>query len=164
MSAAQQATQNPSAASGQIQEPMLPQVTDLPQATESEDLDMALESPETNEANEAEAFRKWIELEVLKIMKQQVNNSDVSQERIQAMANRTLDMVQPGMTVQQLFQKAILLNDGYPEFDSLTVKLIKEYEHKFKKKAVEQVAELVKSGDLDEAQDIVKRVLEFKMM
>ena len=103
-------------------------------------------------------------MEVLKIMKQQVSNKDVSQQRIQDMANRVLDIIQPGMDIQELFQNAIKLNDGYPEFDSVVIKLIKEYEHKYKKKAVERVAQLVKSGDLDEAQDVVKKVLEFKMM
>jgi hypothetical protein len=73
-------------------------------------------------------------------------------------------MIEPGMTIEQLFHNAIELNENYPEFDPLTVKLIKEYEHKYKRKAVEQVAELVRTGELDEAQDIVKKVLEFKMM
>ena len=122
------------------------------------------QGPKPLDTNDAEAFRKWIELEVLKIMKQQVSKQDVSQQRIQDLANRTLDMIQPGMTIEELFQNAIKLNDDYPEFDPLSVKLIKEYEHKYKKKAVERVAQLVKSGDLDEAQDVVKKVLEFKMM
>lgn len=122
------------------------------------------QSPEQTNAEAAEAFRKWIELEVLKIMKQQIGKSDVSQQRIQDMANRTLDMIQPDMSVEKLFHSAIELNDGYPEFDSLTIKLIKEYEHKYKGKAVERVSELVKSGDLEEAQDVVKKVLEFKMI
>ncbi len=122
------------------------------------------QSPEQTSADAAEAFRKWIELEVLKIMKQQIGKSDVSQQRIQDMANRTLDMIRPDMSVEKLFHSAIELNDGYPEFDSLTIKLIKEYEHKYKGKAVERVSELVKTGDLEEAQDVVKKVLEFKML
>lgn len=130
----------------------------------SEKQESLSQSPKNDSTNSAEAFRKWIELEVLKIMKQQIEKSDVSQQRIQDMANRTLDMIQPNMSVEQLFHSAIELNDGYPEFDSLTIKLIKEYEHKYKGKAVERVSELVRTGSLDEAQNVVKKVLEFKML
>lgn len=121
------------------------------------------QSPKVSSSSDDEAFRKWIEVEVLKIMKQQISNKDVSQKRIQELANRTLDLIKPGMTLQELFNNAIKLNDGYSEFDGLVAKLIKEYEHKYKKQAVEQASALVKQGQLDEAEDVVKKVLQFKM-
>ena len=166
MTDAQMIQQAPNLPASVLPPPISPASTDpnststITQDTHGEILS---QSPKITETNQAEAFRKWIEMEVLKIMKQQVSNKDVSQQRIQDMANRVLDIIQPGMDIQELFQNAIKLNDGYPEFDSVVIKLIKEYEHKYKKKAVEQVAALVRSGKLEQAQDVVKKVLEYKM-
>ena len=102
-------------------------------------------------------------MEVLKIMKELVGRKDVQSKRIQEIANRTLDLIKPGMTMGALFQAAIKLNDGYPELDPLVIKLMKEYEQKYKYKAIEQVTDLVENGKYDEAEDVVKKVLEFKM-
>ena len=111
----------------------------------------------------SEDFRKWIEMEVLRIMRELVSRKDVQSKRVQEIANRTLDFIKPGMTMGELFQNAIKLNSGYPELDPLVIKLMKEYEQKYKRKAIEQVTDLVEGGKYDEAQNIVKKVLEFKM-
>ncbi|OGK39933.1 hypothetical protein A3F34_01910 [Candidatus Roizmanbacteria bacterium RIFCSPHIGHO2_12_FULL_44_10] len=111
----------------------------------------------------SEDFRQWIEMEVLRIMRELVSRKDVQSKRVKEIANRTLELVRPGMTMGELFQNAIKLNNGYPELDSLVIKLMKEYEQKYKHQAIEQVTNLVENGHYDEAQNVVKKVLEFKM-
>lgn len=131
---------------------------------ETENQDGASVDSKGFSTNQTEAFRQWIEGEVLKIIQQQLQNVDVPEARIQELANRALDLVKPGMNLEELFQSAIKLNDGFREFDPVVIKLMKEYEQKFKKKALERVSSLVHHGKYDEAQDVVKKVLQFKMM
>jgi hypothetical protein len=112
---------------------------------------------------QSEAFRKWLELQSLQIIKDAAAKNDMTEKRIQDMANLVLELIQPGMDLETLFHNALKLNDEYPEFDKISIKLIKEYEEKYGKKAIDEVSTMVRQGQLDEAQNTVKKVLEFKI-
>lgn len=111
----------------------------------------------------SEEFRKFIEVEVLKIIKDLAENGQTPQEKIQSIARLTLDLIQPGMTLEQLYQNAVKLDDRNPELAPVVFMVMKEYEEKYERKALEQVSQLVKSGQYDEAQNMVKKVLQFKI-
>ena len=116
-----------------------------------------------NSEEHAEAFRKWVEFQALEVIKEVSKKSDVTEKHIQDMAEKVLSLIKPDMDLEELFHNAIKLNEGFPEYDYLVVKLMKEYEQKYNKRAVEEVEHLVKSGQYDQAQDIIKKILEFKI-
>lgn len=124
---------------------------------------IAKSEPAQTDENHAEKFRKWIEFESLEIIKAKLAQSDIPEDRIQALAQRVLDVIHPGMSMEELFEKAITLNEGYPEYDQLVVKLMKEYEMKYQQKAVTTVQQMIRQGNYDAAQDVVKKILEFKL-
>jgi hypothetical protein len=126
------------------------------QISSYEDAKLSTESPE--------AFRKFIEVEVLKIIKKLAEEGKTPEERLRAMARKTLELIKPGMTVEELFQNAAHLDDQFPELSSVVFTVMKEYEQKYEKKALEQVTKLVKLGKYDEAEAIVKKVLAYKTM
>ena len=111
----------------------------------------------------ADEFCKYIELEVLKIIKDLVDKGITPQDRIQAMARRALELIRPGMSMEELYQNAVKLDDQHSELAPVVIKIMRAYEEKFEKKALAQVSELIKMHHYDDAQNMVKKVLQFKM-
>lgn len=108
-------------------------------------------------------FREWLEVEILKAIQELYKRQDVPHDRIRFLANQALDLIIPGMRMEELFENAMKLDEECPEFTPLVNELIKQYEQKYNKKAIEQVTKLVASGSVDEAQEMMKKVLQFKM-
>lgn len=115
-----------------------------------------------SESSNIEEFRKFIEVEVLKIIKDLAEKGETPEEKIQGIARLTLDLIKPGMTLDQLYQNAVKLDDTYSELAPVVFAIMKKYEETYEKKALDQVSHLVKTGHYDQAQDLVKKVLEFK--
>lgn len=113
--------------------------------------------------NSSETFRKFIEVEVLKIIKDLAEKGETPQEKIAEIARRTLDLIKPGLTLEQLYLNAVKLDDNYGELAPVVFKVMKEYEEKYEKKALSEVQTLIRSGQFDQAQEMVKKVLAFKM-
>lgn len=116
-----------------------------------------------NPQTQAEDFRKMIEVEVLKIIKDLAEKGQTPQERIQEIARLALDLIKPGMNLEELYGNAVKLDDRHSELAPLVFKVMKEYEEVYEKKALTRVSELVKSGNYDSAQEMVKKVLQFKI-
>ena len=117
----------------------------------------------TQEAVKAEEFRKMIEVEVLKIIKDLAEKGQTPQERIQELAQLVLDLIKPGMNLEELYSNAVKLDDRHSELAPVVFKVMKEYEEVYEKKALTHVNQLIKSGNFDQAQDMVKKVLKFKI-
>lgn len=118
----------------------------------------------TNQPNKPEEFRKFIEVEVLKIIQKLAEAGTTPQDRVQAIAQSTLDLIKPEMTLEQMYQSAVKLDDTYSELAPVVTKLMQEYEEKYEKKALAVVSQLIKAGQYDQAQDLVKKVLLFKVV
>ncbi len=108
-------------------------------------------------------FRNFIENEVLNIIKELAQAGQTPKERIQEIAKNTLVLIKPEMSFEELYNNAVKLDDHFSELAPVVAKVMKEYEEKYEKKSVEAVSTLIKSGKYDEAQDMVKKVLMFKV-
>ena len=117
----------------------------------------------TSNSSNPEEFRKFIEIEVLKIIKKLAEEGKTSKEKVRNISQLTLDLIKPGMTMEQLYQGAVKLDDIYSELAPVVSMVMKEYEEKYEKKAIEYVSQLIKSKDYDQAQNMVQKVLQFKM-
>ncbi len=113
--------------------------------------------------NPAELFRKYIEIEVLKVIKELADKGETQTERLQDIAKQTLLLVQPGMTIEELYGNSVKLDDHFSELAPVVMRIMREYEETYNKKAVEQVSHLIREGKLDQAQDVVKKVLLYKI-
>ena len=116
----------------------------------------------TTTQTQAEEFRKMIEVEVLKIIKDLAEKGQTPKERIQELAQLALDLIKPGMNLEELYGNAVKLDDRHSELAPVVFKVMKEYEEVHEKKALTHVNQLIKSGHYDKAQDMVKKVLKFK--
>ena len=84
-------------------------------------------------------------------------------EKAEKLSQLTLDLIIPGMTVEELYQNGVKLDDHDPEMAPVVYKIMKIYEEKFEKKAIATVSAMVKNKQFGQAQDLVKKVLQFKM-
>ncbi len=117
----------------------------------------------TSNNSNPEEFRKFIEIEVLKIIKKLAEEGKTPKDKVRNISQLTLDLIKPGMTIEQLYQGAVKLDDTYSELAPVVSMVMKEYEEKYEKKAIEYVSQLIKSKDYDQAQNMVQKVLQFKM-
>ena len=121
-------------------------------------------SKSTLNSSNPEEFRKFIEIEVLKIIKKLAEEGKTPKDKVRNISQLTLDLIKPGMTMEQLYQGAVKLDNTYSELAPVVSMVMKEYEEKYEKKAIEYVSQLIKSKDYDQAQNMVQKVLQFKMV
>ncbi len=121
-------------------------------------------SIENIDLNSAEGFRHFIESETAKIIVDLLEKETIDSEKAARLSQLTLDLIKPEMTIEELYINAVKLDDHDPELAPVVYKVMKIYEEKFEKKALDQVSQMVKSGHFDQAQDMVKKVLQFKMV
>lgn len=119
--------------------------------------------PTAKDYIQAEELRKFIEKEVLNLIKNLAEQQGMTKEKIQNIARRTIELIHPGMKLDELYRNAIKLDDNLSELAPIVVMVMREYEEKYEKKALEQVRLLIKSNQFDQAQDMVKKVLAFKI-
>ena len=119
------------------------------------------QSPQINLENPTE-FRQFIEREVLRVIKTLAESGKTSKERIQEIAKHTLNLIMPGLTLEQLYQNSCKLDDAFAELAPVVYQVMRYYEQRYEKKALEQVSILIKSGKFEDAQNIIKKVLLFK--
>ncbi|MCL4374635.1 hypothetical protein M1523_02100 [Patescibacteria group bacterium] len=112
--------------------------------------------------NQADDFRRYIEVEVLSVIKA-LNKNEGMQDRIRKIALATLELIKPGMMLDELYRNAIKLDDQFSELGPVVIKVIKEYEQKYQQRALSQVSQYIKKGQYDTAQDMVKKVLLYKL-
>jgi hypothetical protein len=113
--------------------------------------------------SKAEGFRQFIEVEVLKIIKNLVETGQTDDTKVKEIAKLALDSIKPGMELDQLYQAAVKLDDHNPELAPLVFKVMKQYEDMYAKNATDQVASYVRKGQYDDAQELVKKILQFKI-
>lgn len=112
--------------------------------------------------DKAEEFRKYIESEVLFIIRSLAESKSVTSDRVKEMARETLLLIRPNMALEDLYASAVKLDDKFTELAPIVFKIMKKYEEEYSMKAISSVSALIKSGRYDDAQSMVKKVLLFK--
>lgn len=110
----------------------------------------------------AEDFRKFIEMSVLNVIRELSEKPDFQKEKVQKIAELTLSLIKPEMTVEQLYQNAVKLDDEMSELAPVVFAVMKEYEKTHETKALRLVSQLIKDGNYEDAGSAVKKVLAFK--
>jgi hypothetical protein len=120
-------------------------------------------NPQAKDFIQANELQEFIETEVLKVIDELTKREDVTKEKIQGIAKITIELIKPGMKLDELYQNAVKLDDNCSELSPVVVLIMREYEEKYAKKALTQVSQLIKSKKYDEAQNVVKKILQYKI-
>lgn len=115
------------------------------------------------DVRDQDGFRKYIELEAATTIISLLEKGAVDEEKAGRLSQLTLDLIIPGMTIEELYVNGVKLDDHDPEMAPVVYKIMKIYEEKFEKKAITEVSTLVRNKQFGAAQDLVKKVLQFKM-
>jgi hypothetical protein len=107
----------------------------------------------------ADEIREQIEADVVALIKTKVENEEMTEERAQQIAQRILDMLKPGMTLEELFKVLPQLDDNFSEIGHIIVPYLKDYEEGVTKRAAKTVHDLIMQGQYKEAQDLANRVI-----
>lgn len=104
-------------------------------------------------------IREHIEAQVVDVIKQKVENEEMTEERAQQLAQRVLELLKPGMSLEELYKVLPKLDDNFSEVSHVIVPYLRDYENGVTKKAASQVRDLIVSGHYKEAQDLANRVI-----
>lgn len=104
-------------------------------------------------------IREQIEAQVVELIRVKVENEEMTEERAQAIAQRILDYLKPGMSLEELYKALPKLDDTFSEIGHILVPYLKDYEEGVTKQAAIQVRDLIKKGMYKEAQDLADRVI-----
>src|SRR3989338_10014630 len=113
--------------------------------------------------NDQNGFRNFIEKEAMQTILFLLEKGTIDEDKAGKLSQLTLDLIVPGMTVEELYLNGVKLDDNNSEMAPVVYKIMKIYEEKFEKKAIEQVSAMVKNKQFGQAEDLVKKVLQFKI-
>lgn len=106
-----------------------------------------------------DAIREKIEADVVELIKTKVENEEMTEERAQAIAQRVLDLLKPGMELEELYRALPKLDDNFSEIGHIIVPYLRDYELGVTKAAAKQVHSLIMNGQYKEAQNLADRVI-----
>ncbi len=106
---------------------------------------------------DAEAYRKKIELDILKIIKENLMNGQMDAKRAQLIARMVLDKLHPPLTLEQIYLIVPTLDDHFQELAGAILPVIQEHDASVNKIVSEQAEKLIKMGKVKEATSLLKQ-------
>ena len=104
-------------------------------------------------------IRERIESQVVDLIKLKVESEEMTEERAQQLAQRVLEVLKPGMSLEDLYKALPKLDDNFSEASPIIVPYLRDYEEGVTKKAAIQVRDLIVAGNYKEAQELANRVI-----
>lgn len=110
-----------------------------------------------------EAYRKKLEFDILKIIKEKLQKGQIDADRAKAIARMVLDKLHPPLTLEQIYEIAPTLDDHFTELAAAVIPVIQEHEITVSKIVAEHAQKLIKMGKIDEATTVLKQATQPKV-
>lgn len=104
-------------------------------------------------------IRQEIELKVVEFLKEKATDGTITEERSQQIAQRVLEVLQPGMSLEELYRTIPKLDDTCPEISFIIVPYLRQYEDRIASAAQATVSNLIKEGQYESASNIAQKVI-----
>ncbi len=104
-------------------------------------------------------IRQEIELKVVEFLKEKSADGTIIEERSQQIAQRVLEVLQPGMSLEELYRTIPKLDDTCPEISFIIVPYLRQYEDRITSSAQTTVSNLIKQGQYESASNIAQKVI-----
>ena len=104
-----------------------------------------------------EEYRKNLELNILRIIKEKLLKGEMSADRAKAIARMVLDKLHPPLTLEQIYQIAPSLDDHFSELAAAVLPVLQDHEEEVKKIVTQHAEKLIQSGKFDEATSVLKQ-------
>ncbi len=102
-------------------------------------------------------LRQQIELEVVEFIRLKLDSGEITDVRAKQLAQRVLDVLQVGMTFEELYRAIPQLDDTMPELAPIVLPHMRDYETNVTSQALETVRDLIKQGQYDAAATLAKK-------
>lgn len=102
-------------------------------------------------------LRQEIELQIVELLKNKLSEGQLTEERSKEIAKWVLEVLKPGSSFQELYKGIEKLDDNFPEMSEIVVPLLREYEERVMKKALQTIQEYIKVGQYDAACTLAKK-------
>ena len=107
----------------------------------------------------ADEIREDLELKIVEYIKKALDEGTLTEEKSQAMSSHVLEILKPGMSLDEFYRAVPQLDDPFPEFSPLIVPYLKEYEENVTKQAQIAVSELIRQGAYDAAVKVANKAI-----
>jgi len=104
-------------------------------------------------------IREQIEANIVDLIKQKVEAEEMSEERAQELAKKVLELLKPGMSLEEVYKVLPRLDDGFTEISHIIIPYLRDYETGVTQKAAGEVQQLIHKGQYKEAQELADRVI-----
>jgi hypothetical protein len=111
-------------------------------------------------------IRQQIELQIVELIKDQLARGVMTEERAQQISQRVLDIIRPGMSMEELYRAIPKLDDTCQELSPVILPFLRQYEENVNKKALSEIENMIRQGQYDAAASLGKQVVnqEVKLM
>ena|SRR3972149_7679142 len=107
----------------------------------------------------ADDLRQDIEMKIVELIKQKIENSTMTEDRAQQVSQRVLELLVPGMTLEELYRAIPRLDDTCPELSPVIAPILHDYEQGVTKQVEENVRQLIRQGQYDAATKLAKKAV-----
>lgn len=105
-------------------------------------------------------MREDIELKIVELIKQKLENNELTEVRAQELSKIALSTLTPGMTMEELYRAIPKLDNIATELAPIVIPYMREYETNITGEAQKNVVELIKQGQYDAAVKLSKQAIE----
>jgi len=105
-------------------------------------------------------IREAIELKVVELIKAKLTDGTMTEERSRQISRLVLEILQPGMELNQLFKAIFKLDDNCTELSHIVLPYAMQYENGVVQKATTVVETFVRQGQYDAAISLAKDAID----
>ena len=84
----------------------------------------------------------------------------MTNEQAQQIAKRTIELLKPGMSLEEFFKNVMKIDDGLPELSFIVLPLAKIYQEKIENPSIDAVRELVRKTNYDTAVNLSQKIVD----
>lgn len=104
-------------------------------------------------------LRQQVELKVVELLKVRLADGSLTEERAQAISQKVLELLTPGMTWEELYRAIPKLDDAFPELAPVVLPIVREYEERIIKQAEVGVRQLIRQGQYNAASRLAQKAI-----
>ncbi len=104
-------------------------------------------------------IRQQIELKVVELIKAKLADGTMTEERSQQISQRVLDILKPGMGLEDLYKAIPKLDDTVTELSPIILPILSDYEKNITQAAIPPIRNYIKTGQYDAAVTLSKKVI-----
>ncbi len=107
----------------------------------------------------ADELRQRIEQQIVELVQTKLADGTLSEERSQAISALALELLRPGMSLDELYKAVPKLDDSFQELAPIVLPIVRDYEDHVVSQARKGVADLIKQGQYDAAVKLGQKVV-----